>query len=704
MFAAKACRCPAEGWPRRRGDRRIGVLALLVLLLALPARSQDASPPDGGALPDRAEAHATPTRLSFVDGEVSFWRPGADDWAPARVNTPLAEGDQLYAGSGANLELQVAARAFVRAGSETQLALDAQDPDFTQLRVPSGHVSLDVRGLKTGQSIEIDTPNAAFTVDHTGYYRIEVADGSTTFISRRGGRASVTPAGGEPAAIAPSEEVVVSETEAPQVATYVAPELDAWDRWNYERTDGQIDAVSSRYVPPGVYGADALDQYGSWRVVPTYGSVWIPTGVPVGWAPYSTGRWILDPFYGWTWVDDAPWGWAPFHYGRWVHLGGYWGWAPGPVVVRPYYAPALVAFFSSGGTSFGFGTPVMSWVALGWGEPCHPWWGPPAFAGHPHWFGWGGPRVAINETIVNVKNVNVYQNVAVQNAVVAVRGDHFGRGPVAPARLASSGRVGPVMGPLPIKTAAASFVGGTERAPRPPQAVLERRVVATRVASPLAGAHGAAVERVTQKAVPAPGGARVVEPQPRIVPSPKETPRAQALARPPFGEQGGAERALPPPLPRFEQVQQREGSAARPEAAPLQGRGRTAPLEAPPQATFSPEPHPAPAAAQVRPEIAPQQTRTVPPTRHVEASRSSPPASWTAPRAAAPIPQPGHEASSRGVAREASPHAPRELPGEPANRVYRGPAQAGPIQGPASQAPARASGHGHGDHSQQSQR
>ena len=28
--------------------------------------------------------------------DVSFWRPGGDDWAPAQVNTPLAPGDQLH--------------------------------------------------------------------------------------------------------------------------------------------------------------------------------------------------------------------------------------------------------------------------------------------------------------------------------------------------------------------------------------------------------------------------------------------------------------------------------------------------------------------------------------------------------------------------------------------------------------------------------
>ena len=53
---------------------------------------------------------------------------------------------------------------------------------------------------------------------------------------------------------------------------------------------------------------------------------------------------MWDPYFGWTWVDSAPWGWAPYHYGRWVFVSGLWAWAPGRVVVRPVYAPALVAF------------------------------------------------------------------------------------------------------------------------------------------------------------------------------------------------------------------------------------------------------------------------------------------------------------------------------------------------------------------------
>ena len=45
-------------------------------------------------------AGPTPLRLSFTDGDVSFWRPGAEDWAPAQVNTPLAEELELCPGLG----------------------------------------------------------------------------------------------------------------------------------------------------------------------------------------------------------------------------------------------------------------------------------------------------------------------------------------------------------------------------------------------------------------------------------------------------------------------------------------------------------------------------------------------------------------------------------------------------------------------------
>ena len=509
-----------------------------------------AAPPPAPAIPADAPIGRTPPRLSYVDGEVSFWRPGASNWAPAQVNTPLAAGDETYTGNRGNLELQIGARAFVRAWGDTQLGFVNQEPDFLQFRVTAGHVSLDLRGVEPGRTVEIDTPMAAFTVDAPGYYRVDVSPERTAFITRRSGRATMTVAGGSAVAIAPSEEVVLDGATTPRVQSFVAPPLDVWDSWNYARTDELIDSMSARYVPAGVYGVDDLDHYGAWRVVPTYGAVWVPREVATGWAPYSTGRWVADPQYGWTWVDAAPWGWAPYHYGRWVYVDGYWAWAPGPLVARPVYAPALVAFFGAPGVRVVVGSPFVSWVALGWGEPLVPWWGSARFVDRPSWAGWGGPRVVNNvvvnrTTVVNVQNITVYNNTTVRNAVVAVREDAFGRRAVHEARVADVDvrRLEPVHGRLRVTPDASSFVAASGPAVTPPPQTLQRRVVATRRPAAAVARPDAPRERMA----PA-----VSVPAPQIVPAPKPaTATTPTPPRAPFGA-SQVERQRPSPPPRFE--------------------------------------------------------------------------------------------------------------------------------------------------------
>jgi hypothetical protein len=622
--------------------RLMATLLALVLLLGTAPDARAATAPSEG----QAQAVGrTPPRLSYTNGEVSFFRPGAQDWAPAQVNTPLAPGDELYTSAQGGLELQVGARAFVRAWGDTQLGLANQEPDFLQFKATSGHVSLDLRSLDPGRTVELDTPHAAFTIDRPGYYRADVTPERTSLITRRAGRATMTPAGGQAVAIAPSEEVVVEGTPTPTVQSYVAPELDAWDQWNYTRTDDLLEAVSARYVPADVYGVDDLDQHGSWRVVQAYGPVWVPEAVPTEWVPYSNGRWIWDPHYGWTWVDIAPWGWAPYHYGRWVFVDGFWAWAPGPVVVRPAYAPALVAFFGAPGIRVAVAAPVVSWVALGWGEPVVPWWGRAGFDGKPWWGGWGGPRVVNNvvinrTTVVNVNNITVYKNVTVQNAVVAVRQDHFGARPIHEARITQVDvrRLEPVRGPLRVTPSASSFVAASAHAPRPPEAMVARPVVATR---PLAG-RPPRERREGEQAGPV-----VSTPSPRIVPAPKPAQTAAPVPpRPPFGS-SQVERPRRPLAARPEPTQRTDATAAARESV-----GRSEP-QPPAQRERMERPQP-----------------TSPVERH--GSSTSP---VTEGRVAAPAP-----------ARSEAPRpSTRQLPGEPANRLFPGRAEAGPRQEPGSQ-------------------
>ena len=495
---------------------------------------------------------ASPARISYIEGDVSFWRPGAAEWTPARINTPLAPGDSLYTGPNGNVEVQIGPRAFLRAAEGTQVGLDNQEPGFVQFRVTAGRASVDLGELAQAQTVELDTPNAAFTIERTGYYRAEVTEDSTTFETQRGGSATMTPAGGAVGTIAAGRQVMVTGTNAARVDVGPAPGLTEWDRWNYERTDQLASSSSARYVASGVYGTPELDRYGSWRTVESYGSVWVPRTVATGWTPYSTGRWIWDPRYGWTWLDDEPWGWAPYHYGRWVHAGGFWGWAPGPIVTRPVYAPALVVFLG-GGVRVSVGVP-LAWAPLGWGEPIIPWWGRPGYVGHPSWDGWGGPRVVNNvvvknTTIVNVQNITVYRNVTGPsgvNAVVGVAADHFGRADVRPSRFSEADvkQLTPVRGQLAVKPVAASLAPSGGTAVRPPEAIHGRSVVATRPPrdfTPALRAEGLATPSV---ATPSAG--------PRLVPAPKR----EAPQRPP----APAAVATPPP--------RRDASPARPPARP----------------------------------------------------------------------------------------------------------------------------------------
>jgi hypothetical protein len=608
------------------------VAVLLVLLVALGlagvpvSRAADPQPDVGSGA-----VGATPPRLAFVDGQVSFWRPGAEEWVEARVNTALAPGDELYTGAPGNVELQIGARAYVRAWGRTQLGLVGQEPDFVQVKVTAGYVSLDLRRLEPGHTVELDTPDAAFTIERAGYYRVNVVEGRTSFITRRGGRATVTTARGAAATLAPSEEVIVEGPDGVRVSTYVAPELDAWDRWNYARTEALLDSLSSRYVAEGVYGIDDLDHHGSWRVVETYGPVWVPTGVPAGWVPYGSGSWTWDPHYGWTWVDVAPWGWAPYHYGRWVHVGGVWGWAPGPLVVRPVYAPALVAFLGPRvGITVGVAGPAIGWVALGWGEPIIPWWGPVGFIGAPRWVGWGGPRVVNNvvvtrTTVVHVHDIRAYRHAAERDAVVAVPRDRFGRGPVPAARVTvRPGDLEPLRGRPDVAPARASLVPAAARGARPPEEALRRPIVATR-------APGDPAQWLRPHGLPAPPGTPAAAP--RLVTAPPRT--VERPERPPFGPSTIERR--PPVAP------------PRPERSAPSSPGARAATPAPPAAT-------APKA-------------TVPPSPRGQA----PPSPGTATMPGPPAPTP----------RVQQPRSPASgLPGEPANRVFPGRAAPAPRVGP----------------------
>jgi hypothetical protein len=424
-------------------------------------------------------------RLSFINGAVSF-RPGdIEDWVPADVNRPLTTGDHLWIDEGARAELHIGASA-IRLNSRTAFEFLNLDDGSTQIRLTEGSLNVRVRSLDQNETFEVDTPNLAFSVLRPGEYRIDVnPDAETTRITVRGGEGEVT-GGGQAFTVHPREQAQVSGSDSLSYNVLGAPSPDEWDNWCDGRDRREDQSQSAHYVSREMVGYQDLDEYGDWRTDPDYGAVWVPRAVVAGWAPYHYGHWVWVEPWGWTWVDDAPWGFAPFHYGRWAYVRGYWGWVPGPVAVRPVYAPALVAWV--GGSRFSLaisvgGGPGIGWFALGPREVYVP-----SYRASPRYVN----QVNVTNTrITNINITNVYNTTNVRyvnreapGAVMVVRQSAFGGRRVQDGAVQvrpESIRSAEVINGAPIAPRRENVLGNSGnggRVAQPPPAAFNRTVVA----------------------------------------------------------------------------------------------------------------------------------------------------------------------------------------------------------------------------------
>ncbi len=456
--------------------------SLLFAVVTLTAAVAQADPPTRVA------------RLGQISGQVSFAPAGEDEWVVAQRNRPIVIGDRLWVAEGGHAELQMGA-ALVRLDGGTSVAILNLDDRIAQLRVEQG--ALDVRARRFGadDQFEIDTPNLAFAIRRPGAYRIDVDPANdTTFVATRSGAAEVY--GQEIAySIASGQRYAFTGTRL-EAARYSPPPSAAFDAWVQTRERRYDRSVSARYVAPDVIGYEDLDDQGTWRVVAQYGNVWIPRRVPANWAPYRYGHWAwIDP-WGWTWVDDAPWGFAPFHYGRWARVGTSWGWVPGPIAVRPVYAPALVAFVGGSGVSVSLAVgsaPQVAWFPLAPGEVYRP-----AYQASRNYF----TSVNTSNTKINVTRVtNIYNNRTTINevryvyreqpvAVTAVPTTVFAQAePIARARLQvdrNALKRARVVETAAVAPVAASVIGNAPKAAARPRADLHKRATIARAEPPAA--------------------------------------------------------------------------------------------------------------------------------------------------------------------------------------------------------------------------
>jgi len=408
---------------------------LFLVSPVLQAQDDTAAPPAASAPPASSEPMAQDdsqnppsrvARISYLDGSVSMQPGGTGDWGSAALNRPVTIGDKIWTDQNSRMELQAGA-ANIHLGSMTALSFLNLDENITQMRLAEGQLNFRVRELRQGDVYEVDTPNAAFTVSEAGAFRINVGEnGDSTSITVIRGQGEVAAAGQTYPVNAGQTANATGTDNSVQVQLGAAPPPDALDQWAQQRDLKEDNSVSAKYVNRDTVGYSDLDDYGTWKEEPTYGSVWVPNNVPPGWAPYSDGSWNYVGPWGWTWVDYAPWGFAPYHYGRWNYFGGYWGWCPGPIYARPFYAPAFVGFVGGFGFGFGFGFGGgIGWFPLGWGEPFHPWY----HCGPGYWHNVNVRNTYIrNVNTINNRNFNNYAYAHNVHAVTATTRNGFVNG------------------------------------------------------------------------------------------------------------------------------------------------------------------------------------------------------------------------------------------------------------------------------------
>jgi len=455
--------------------QKLAACIILETLMAIPAMPQDADPPRRAA------------RLGAFTGTVSLRPATVDASTPAELNRPVTTGDQFWSEADGRGELQTD-NAVIRFGGRTNFAFVELNEQAILIKMESGTLNIRLHTLAPHEVFEIESPHAAFTLLRLGQYRIQVNEqGDASIITVRLGDAEVSRADGTVTPVHQGMQARAAAGGSPSLEP--APAIDELDSWSIERDRHEDLADTAHYLSRDIPGYADLDGHGSWRTIDQYGAVWFPAGMDADWAPYRFGHWVwVDP-WGMTWVDDAAWGYAPFHYGRWVQVNGAWGWVPGTAgtpgtfVVRPCYAPALVAWtrFKAGAVQ---PDAVVGWIPLGPGEVWTP-----GYAVTPAYI----TRVNLTNTVIVDRTALDSPDMARANylnreAITAMRQDELAGGHavgrqfvrVTPAAFAQAA-VGAQAGLEPTREARIGPRGSAQGAPA---AIANRSVVARRTPDP----------------------------------------------------------------------------------------------------------------------------------------------------------------------------------------------------------------------------
>jgi hypothetical protein len=313
-----------------------------------------------------ADPPARVGRISYVEGDVVFRDTFSGESSAAQVNWPVTSQNLLITERNARTEIRVGSAA-VRVDEDTELEVAQLDDEHVDLRVIYGSVYVRIKSSELARDFALFTPQGRVLLSEPSRIRVDAERApDTTSISVLDGAAELASADST-YIVRAGKRAELADGDLRMTTLRPNDMQDDFDLWTVARDQRDDQSRSVRYVSPETTGYEDLDSYGYWETTSEYGAIWTPRTVSSDWAPYRVGRWTWVEPWGWTWVDSAPWGYAPFHYGRWVWFHQRWCWAPGTVVARPVWAPAMVGWVGgpNWSVSFSAGTaPAVGWFPL----------------------------------------------------------------------------------------------------------------------------------------------------------------------------------------------------------------------------------------------------------------------------------------------------------------------------------------------------
>jgi hypothetical protein len=332
---------------RRKAMKKILVIMAVLLFSASFVMAEE----------EQAYTNLSVARLSFLTGNTYLQRAADLAYEDGQVNAPITEGDRLGT-TGGRAEVALNRGNFLRLDTDTKvdfLNLPDKNTTLTRMKVWTGNVYLSIQSLLKEKAFEVHTPDASIYVLEEGLFRMDVMENEKTEILVFEGAVEVAGQDGSNILSGGQKIEVADGRFLSRPTRLMAAADDNFDAWNTDREALTRKQLASHYLPEDLWEYEyELDQYGDWRLMPSYGYVWIPRGLGSSWRPYYHGRWSWIPFCGWTWVGYDPWGWAPYHYGRWQWdpmFGWYW-------IPTSIWGPAWVSWW--------WGWDYYGWAPLGW--------------------------------------------------------------------------------------------------------------------------------------------------------------------------------------------------------------------------------------------------------------------------------------------------------------------------------------------------